>query len=148
MSDLAATNCGGGCSCNEGGCNSILWIIILLCCCGGNGGFCGGNNGCGGNNDCLWIILLLFCCDGCGGNNGCDFCYKIYKEKRLCLLWKRRFCMSAEFTDALCSDPVQHTHSLFPDSAAASSSRRFHIPLALSFFWHIPHLSHKHCFHQ
>lgn len=42
MSDLAATNCGGGCSCNEGGCNSILWIIILLCCCGGNGGFCGG----------------------------------------------------------------------------------------------------------
>ena len=57
MSDLAATNCGGGCSCNEGGCNSILWIIILLCCCGGNGGFCGGNNGCGSNNDCLWIIL-------------------------------------------------------------------------------------------
>ena len=142
MSDLAATNCGGGCSCNEGGCNSILWIIILLCCCGGNGGFCGGNNGCGGNNDCLWIILLLFCCGGCGGNN------KIYKEKRLCLLWKRRFCMSTEFTDALCSDPVQHTHGLFPDSAAASSSRRFHIPLALSFFWHIPHLSHKHCFHQ
>ena len=74
MSDLAATNCGGGCSCNEGGCNSILWIIILLCCCGGNGGFCGGNNGCGGNNDCLWIILLLFCCGGCGGNNGCGFC--------------------------------------------------------------------------
>ena len=61
MSDLAATNCGGGCSCNEGGCNSILWIIILLCCCGGN-------------NDCLWIILLLFCCGGCGGNNGCGFC--------------------------------------------------------------------------
>ena len=28
MSDLAATNC-GGCGCNEGGCNSILWIIIL-----------------------------------------------------------------------------------------------------------------------
>ena len=47
MSDLAATNC-GGCGCNEGGCNSILWIIILLsCCCGNNGGFCG-NNGCGG----------------------------------------------------------------------------------------------------
>ena len=61
MSDLAATNC-GGCGCNEGGCNSILWIIILLsCCCGNNGGFCG-NNGCGGGNDCLWIILLLLCC--------------------------------------------------------------------------------------
>ena len=74
MSDLAATNCGGGCSCNEGGCNSILWIIILLCCCGGNGGFCGGNNGCGGSNDCLWIILLLFCCGGCGGNGGGCFC--------------------------------------------------------------------------
>lgn len=60
MSDLAATNC-GGCGCNEGGCNSILWIIILLsCCCGNNGGFCG-NNGCGGGNDCLWIILLLLC---------------------------------------------------------------------------------------
>ena len=43
MSDLAATNC-GGCGCNEGGCNSILWIIILLsCCCGNNGGFCGNN---------------------------------------------------------------------------------------------------------
>ena len=55
MSDLAATNC-GGCGCNEGGCNSILWIIILLsCCCGNNGGFCG-NNGCGGGNDCLWIM--------------------------------------------------------------------------------------------
>ena len=56
MSDLAATNCGGGCSCNEGGCGSILWIILLLCCCGGNNGICGGNNGCG--NDCLWIIIL------------------------------------------------------------------------------------------
>ena len=43
MSDLAATNCGGGCSCNEGGCGSILWIILLLCCCGGNG--CGLNSG-------------------------------------------------------------------------------------------------------
>ena len=32
MSDLAATNCGGGCSCNEGGCGSILWIILLLSC--------------------------------------------------------------------------------------------------------------------
>ena len=41
MSDLAATNCGGGCSCNEGGCGSILWIILLLCCCGGNNGICG-----------------------------------------------------------------------------------------------------------
>ena len=62
----------GGCGCNEGGCNSILWIIILLsCCCGNNGGFCG-NNGCGGGNDCLWIILLLLCCGGCGNGNG--FC--------------------------------------------------------------------------
>ena len=68
---LPGANC-GGCGCNEGGCNSILWIIILLsCCCGNNGGFCG-NNGCGGGNDCLWIILLLLCCGGCGNGNG--FC--------------------------------------------------------------------------
>ena len=73
MSDLAATNC-GGCTCNEGGCGSILWILLLLCCCGGGNGFgMGNNNGCGcGNDSCLWIILLLFCCGGFGGNNG--FC--------------------------------------------------------------------------
>ena len=59
MSDLAATNCGGGCSCNEGGCGSIL--------CGLNSG-----NGCG-NDSCLWIILLLFCCGGCGNGNGNGF---------------------------------------------------------------------------
>lgn len=65
MSDLAATNCGGGCGCNDNGCGSIIWIIILMSCCGGNGGLFGGND-CN-NNSCLWIILLLFCC---GGNNG------------------------------------------------------------------------------
>ena len=71
MSDLAATNC-GGCGCNEGGCNSILWIIILLsCCCRKNGGFCV-NNVCGGRNDWLWIILLLLFWGGCGNGNG--FC--------------------------------------------------------------------------
>ena len=32
MSDLAATNCGGGCGCN---------------------------NDCGGNNNCLFLILIL-----------------------------------------------------------------------------------------
>ena len=71
MSDLAATNCGCGCN-DEGGCNSIIWLIILLSCCGcGNNGLFGGN-GCDGNNSCLLIILLLFCCNGngfCG--NGC-----------------------------------------------------------------------------
>ena len=71
MSDLAATNCGGGCSCNEGGCGSILWIILLLCCCGGNGCGLNSGNGCG-NDSCLWIILLLFCCGGCGNGNGTD----------------------------------------------------------------------------
>lgn len=72
MSDLAATNC--GCSCNEGGCNSILWIIILLSCCG-NGTSLLGGSGCGsGMNGCcdnLWIILLLLCC--CGNGGGCGF---------------------------------------------------------------------------
>ncbi len=59
MSDLAATNCGCGCE-NEGGCNSIIWLIILLCCCGcGNNGIGGGCDN--GNNSCLWLILLLFC---------------------------------------------------------------------------------------
>ncbi len=50
MSDLSATNCGGGCSCNEGhngGCSWII-IILLLCCCGGNGGW----GGCGGGGFC------------------------------------------------------------------------------------------------
>ena len=114
MSDLAATNCGGGCSCNEGGCNSILWIIILLCCCGGNGGFCGGNNGCGGSNDCLWIILLLFCCGGCGGMAedasaslsihsiqaagiaGRPVSFYCLYQKRLCPLQARRFLPSGQ----------------------------------------------------
>ncbi len=71
MSDLAATNC--GCSCNEGGCSSIIWIILLLGCCG-NGSFFSGNgcgNGCGGCGDNLWIILLLLCCCGNGGGCGC-----------------------------------------------------------------------------
>ncbi len=72
MSDLAATNCGGGCGCNEGNCCSIIWIILLLCFCGGNNGMCGNNNG---NCDCLWIIiLLLFCGGGCGNNNGLFGC--------------------------------------------------------------------------
>jgi len=45
--------------------------------------------------------------------------------------------------------PCSMLTALFPDSAAASSSRRFHIPLATFLFSvHIPHLSHKHCFHQ
>ena len=74
MSDLAATNCGTGCGCNDGGCNSIIWIIILLCLCGGNNGLLGGgcNNGCGcGNDSCLIIILLLFCCGGMGNGFCC-----------------------------------------------------------------------------
>lgn len=68
MSDLAATNCGGGCGCNDG-CGSILWIILLLSCfCNGNGSSIFGGNGCGceSNNSCLWIILLLLCCNGNG----------------------------------------------------------------------------------
>jgi hypothetical protein len=72
MSDLAATNCG----CNEGGCNSIIWIILLLCCCCNGNGF---GNGCGngtslfnGGDSCCWIIILLLLCGGCGNNNnGC-----------------------------------------------------------------------------
>ena len=42
MSDLAATDCGCGCSNNgnEGGCSWII-ILLLLCCCG-NGSSCFG----------------------------------------------------------------------------------------------------------
>ncbi|MDY2628658.1 MAG: chorion class high-cysteine HCB protein 13 [Lachnospiraceae bacterium] len=75
MSDLAATNCGGGCSFNDNdnrcGCGNLIWILILLFCCG-NGSFFGGDcdNGCG-NNSCLWILILLFCCGGFGGGCGC-----------------------------------------------------------------------------
>lgn len=66
MSDLTATNCGGGCSTN-GGNNSWLLIILLLCCCnGGNGGFGGFGNGCGDDNGCILIILVLLCCCGNG----------------------------------------------------------------------------------
>ncbi len=74
MSDLAATNCGGGCSCgNNCGC-SIIWIIILLSCfCGnGNSSLFGGND-CDDNNGCMWIILLLLFC-GCGNNNRSGIC--------------------------------------------------------------------------
>ena len=67
MSDLAATNCGGGCGCenNSGmGCNSIIWIILLLCCCGNGNGLFGGRNDCGCDNNMFIIIILLFCCNG------------------------------------------------------------------------------------
>ena len=85
MSDLAATNCGCGCE-NEGGCNSIIWLIILLCCCGcGNNGIGGGCDN--GNNSCLWLILLLFCCGGNGCGGGCfqPFCF-VYSLKRVLLM--------------------------------------------------------------
>ena len=76
MSDLSATNCGCGNTCQNGGLfggNSCCLILILLLCCGNNG--LGANNGCGcndgGNNGCnslIWILLLLACCgNGCSG---------------------------------------------------------------------------------
>ncbi len=40
------------------------------------------------------------------------------------------FCMSAEFTDALCSDPVQHTHGLFPILLL------HHLLVDSTFLWH------------
>ena len=64
MSDLAATNCGGGCGCDNNN-NSCFIIILLLLCCGGgcgssgSGFFGGGDCGC---NSIIWIILLLCCC--------------------------------------------------------------------------------------
>ncbi len=62
MSDLAATNCG----CNDGGCNSLIWLIILLALLSGNNGIGLSNgNGCC-DNSCLWLILLLCCCGGNG----------------------------------------------------------------------------------
>ena len=81
MSDLTATNCGGGCGCSTNerptglGNNSCIWIILLLLCCGGCGGSSRGGFGCG--DDCLWIIILLFFCGGCGNHRGgCeDSCY-------------------------------------------------------------------------
>lgn len=66
MSDLAATNCGGSCGCNDNN-GSWIWIILLLCCCGGCNG---NNNGCsfgGGDCSCIIWILLILCF--CGGNN-------------------------------------------------------------------------------
>jgi len=68
MSDLAATNCGTSCGCddNRGGCDIII-ILLLLCCCGGDGGFgFGGGRGGFGGGDCgcdiIVILLLLTCC--------------------------------------------------------------------------------------
>ena len=67
MSDLSATNCGCGNTCQNGGLfggNSCCLILILLLCCGNNG--LGANNGCGCNDGCnngcnslIWILLLL-----------------------------------------------------------------------------------------
>ena len=64
MSDLAATNCGGGCGCGDDNGGNCIWLILILLCCCGNGIGRGGN-GCG---DWIWIILLLSCC---GNNGGC-----------------------------------------------------------------------------
>lgn len=65
MSDLAATNC-GGCGSNDNGCSWII-ILLLLCCCGGHSGF-GGFGGDCGENGCSSIILiiLILCCCGNG----------------------------------------------------------------------------------
>ena len=71
MSDLAATNCGGGCGC-EGGNNNCLWLILILLFCGGcgsnfnSGNDCGCGGGCGGfgGNNLIWILILLCCCGG------------------------------------------------------------------------------------
>lgn len=68
MSDLAATNCGCGCN-DDGGCNSIIWLIILLSLCGGCGTSSLSNNG--GCDSCVWIILLLFFCGNNGNGCGC-----------------------------------------------------------------------------
>lgn len=70
MSDLAATNC-GGCGSGENGCSWIIILLLLCSCCGGGNGF-GFGGGCGGESGCgsiIWILLLLCCC---GGGNG--FC--------------------------------------------------------------------------
>lgn len=81
MSDLTATNCGGGCGCDRRDCgnnNSCIWIILILLFCGN--GFGGRdcdrcNDGCnnglgglfgGGDCSCIIIIIVLLCC--CGGN--------------------------------------------------------------------------------
>ncbi len=68
MSDLAATNC--GCATENGGCNSIIWIILLLILFGNNNGSCFGGSG-----DCcdslIWIILLICCCGNNGNGCGC-----------------------------------------------------------------------------
>lgn len=70
MSDLAATNC-GGCSSGENGCSWIIILLLLCSCCGGGSGF-GFGGGCGGESGCgsiIWILLLLCCCGG-----GSSFC--------------------------------------------------------------------------
>lgn len=68
MSDLAATNC-GGCSSGENGCSWIIILLLLCSCCGGGSGF-GFGGGCGSESGCgsiIWILLLLCCCgNGCG----------------------------------------------------------------------------------
>lgn len=79
MSDLTATNCGGGCNnrcdCDNG--NSCIWIILILLLYSGNGFGGGCNNDCGNNGlfggdcSCIIIIILLLCC--CGGGNGFGF---------------------------------------------------------------------------
>lgn len=74
MSDLTATNCGGGCGCGSCGDdnNCLFLILILLFCGGGCGTSAFSNNGCG-NDSCLFLILLLFFCGGFG-SNGCNSC--------------------------------------------------------------------------
>ena len=54
MSDLAATNCGGSCGCNDNN-GSWIWIILLLCCCGNGGGIGGGIGG--GSGGCRFFLF-------------------------------------------------------------------------------------------
>ncbi|MDD6213024.1 MAG: chorion class high-cysteine HCB protein 13 [Clostridiales bacterium] len=67
MSDLTATNCGGGCGTPSNGCGCNLIFILLLLSCWGNGGtgFLSGGDGCGCSGGCdnwIWILILLCCC--------------------------------------------------------------------------------------
>ncbi len=59
MSDLSATNCGGGCSPTRTILPSAGLLSFLLLCCGGCGNGFGG--GMGGDCGCIIWILIILC---------------------------------------------------------------------------------------
>ena len=162
MSDLAATNCGGGCSCNEedaipfSGSSSYYAAVAAMVVSAvetmdvgatmivfGSSCFSSAVADAAETMDVVSASQII-CSEMAVGYSGrpirfikknVSACYG--RDAFVCQQNLRTLCVLIPCSILTVFFPILLLHHLLVD-----------IPLALSFFWHIPHLSHKHCFHQ